>query len=843
MATRTWTTGRSAVVRLAVSLAVSLTACGGGGGGGADAGSGGDPNNTALAGADYLPLNVGDVWYLNSATSGPSVTRVTGTRVVDGRNVVVTTTTDNNGTVEQLYERTASGVMEVLQGSPSSLDRALALIPTLGLPLVAGQTSVPLNQTVSDAGDLDGDGRSDSVVLRAEVTVLGFESLVTPAGSWSRVAKVRTVLTEAFNLSLGNRQVTVTGTQTEWFAPNVGAVRSEYTVTGGGNDSSDQWLLQAFRAGGLRSEIVAPTILTRNPAAGNAATTLSLSVGFSEAMDTAADASNLIMVTAPGGGRVAGTVAWVDERTLAFTPSAAAASGNYQVEVAAATQDRVANGLVGDRSWSITVDRQGPQVLSVSPASGAVEVPLNSTVQINFDEVPAGASVSTQTVQLQQGGNAVPATVALSGRSVTITPTLPLQRGQVYGVVLAGVTDPLGNLGAGGEVGRFTADPGRLGAATMLPSGLAHSQVVAGDFNGDGRSDVVALAFDDATRSQVQVVLYRQLADGTLAAPVTLAFSATCGLVNLSAGDVDGDGRTDLLINHACGTEVLRQTTAGELASAGLIALNTYKSQLLRTATRPALVGWADAIDQRLLQFWTQDDQGRFNAASPVPIALSLIYDVHVADLNGDGLDDLVFWGPLSNGADIGVEVHLQVADGSFGPAREFAGGSCGGAHGVASGDVNGDGRRDLVLVSAGCLGGDRVAVLLQDTTGGYGAARLLPAAMNLQDVAVRDMDGDGRADIVTLHGTLGVGIYLQAADGGLAAETLYAFQGAGWPWMVQDVTGDGRADVVVAGALMRQKPALAGAALSRVGRRAAAAARPPLLQPAASQRSTNFTQ
>jgi Ca2+-binding RTX toxin-like protein len=86
--------------------------------------------------------------------------------------------------------------------------------------------------------------------------------------------------------------------------------------------------------------------------------------------------------------------------------------------------------------------------------------------------------------------------------------------------------------------------------------------------------------------------------------------------------------------------------------------------------------------------------------------------DVTTADVNGDGLADLIV-------ADFGggsVKVLLNDGTGHFGAAASYAAGSS--PFGVAAGDLDGDGKADLVV---GNLGGG-VTVLMNDGTGGFGA-------------------------------------------------------------------------------------------------------------------------
>ena len=800
------------------AAATLVGACGGGGGGG---GGGTGAGGNLPTADDYFPLNTGDVWYYDGAGGSVTEVRVTGTRVVSGQTVFVVASTDASGTTEDLYDKASAGVMRVPAPGASAFDIAMAKIPALQGPLVAGESRVPLDQSGVDVGDLDGDGRPDVASLRAEVTVVGFEALSTPAGAWANVAHLRTVITETVSLSGSNRTVTVTGTSDDWYAPNVGPVRSEISVVGPGGSQSDRLTLRAYRAGALRSEAVAPTVAVRSPAANSAVRDFNLSVTFGEAMDRYGLPTDALKLTGPDGQPVPGSVSWQDDRTLVFVPANALVSGAYVASVGAGLRDLVGNALAADPAWSFSLDRQGPLVVSMSPANGAVEVPLDSPIRIVFDEAPDPTSVTAATVRLSDVAGPLPTTLALAGRTLTVTPTQALRRAHNYEVTVHRVSDGLGNVNLIATLATFKTDAGRFAPAQPL-GGLAlvsRPELIV-DINADQRKDLVVLG-GVTSPGPAGIFVYRQRADGTLAPPEPVGVQSTCEVDGVMAAHLDNSGRSAIVVSHLCGMEVLRQTADGRLVTATTIDVTPHGvSQMaaLRSTARPSIVALPGVLTGPTFlgapQVWRQDAAGNFAAPVTVATALRAIYLLKVADIDGDGLDDLVLWGLLSSGTAYGVELIMQRADGSFGPSREIAVDHCGGGgnNGIAAGDVNGDGRTDLLLIGNDCNSNDRVALLLQDATGGFAAAAPLASAVNLEGVWLADIDGDGRTDVVTLHGTLGFGIYLQRPDGSLAAEVIYRSPGRGFDLAVGDVTGDGLVDIVSGGYLLRQKPTPAGA-------------------------------
>ena len=196
---------------------------------------------------------------------------------------------------------------------------------------------------------------------------------------------------------------------------------------------------------------------------------------------------------------------------------------------------------------------------------------------------------------------------------------------------------------------------------------------------------------------------------------------------------------------------------------------------------------------------------GTAQAQTPTSFAAPLSYStgvggsptsVAVGDVNGDGRPDIV----TANNSHIGTGtagVLLGLAGGGFAAMTNYPTGSNGIPKSVAVADVNGDGRLDLVAAN----GNSTVGVLLGRASGGFAAATTYPTVSTTFSVAVADVNGDGRPDIVAVNsGTNTIGVLLGQASGGFAAVTTYLV-GGGSPVgvAVADVNGDGRADLVTA--------------------------------------------
>ena len=121
---------------------------------------------------------------------------------------------------------------------------------------------------------------------------------------------------------------------------------------------------------------------------------------------------------------------------------------------------------------------------------------------------------------------------------------------------------------------------------------------------------------------------------------------------------------------------------------------------------------------------------------------------VRVSDMNGDGLLDVV---AMESSGD-GVNVHFQNANGTLNAPARFPV-LHGGGDDLEVGDVNHDGLPDIVVMS-GQGYSHSFGVLLQQPGGTFSAPVYYYVGVQYPGgIAVGDVNGDGRADVVVTYG------------------------------------------------------------------------------------------
>ena len=180
-----------------------------------------------------------------------------------------------------------------------------------------------------------------------------------------------------------------------------------------------------------------------------------------------------------------------------------------------------------------------------------------------------------------------------------------------------------------------------------------------------------------------------------------------------------------------------------------------------------------------------------------------------VADVDRDGHPDVIV--AIQNHS-FGTGTHGLAAvmrgngDGTFGEAVTYDSGG-GAPFSLAVADLNADGAPDIVmdnfcgLAGAGTCGPGTVGVLLNRGDGTFAGAVSWDLGDSSQTIAIADVNGDGRPDLVAAASFLGVSVLLGNGDGTFQQPT---FAGVGpiqaRSVAVADMNRDGRLDVVASG-------------------------------------------
>ncbi len=165
-------------------------------------------------------------------------------------------------------------------------------------------------------------------------------------------------------------------------------------------------------------------------------------------------------------------------------------------------------------------------------------------------------------------------------------------------------------------------------------------------------------------------------------------------------------------------------------------------------------------------------------------------WSMDIGDLTGNGKIDIVTCNNTANT----VSVLMGNGDGTFQSAVNYSTGTGTAPECVRLGDVNGDGRLDIITANAG---NNDISVLLNNGNGTFGAPTTFDTDTHPTSIAVGDMNGDGKLDIVTAnYATNDVSVLMGNGDGTFQSTVNYACGNEPETVVVADLNGDGKPDI-----------------------------------------------
>jgi FG-GAP-like repeat/FG-GAP repeat len=339
------------------------------------------------------------------------------------------------------------------------------------------------------------------------------------------------------------------------------------------------------------------------------------------------------------------------------------------------------------------------------------------------------------------GAIGLAASVAMAASSASPAPSF--SRARTYATGDGPWSVAIGDLNGDGKADLATADRGNrrvsvllnkgkgtFGARRDYGAGRSPSSVAIGDLNGDGTGDLVTA---NCKATTVSVLL--NMGDGRFQPKVD--YSTGSHPCSVAIGDLDGDGKPDLattssvLLNSGDGSfQTRRNYNVNGASDLAIGDLDGDGKRDLATANGGGVSVFLNKGDS---SFQARRDYGTGRETEAVAIG----------DLNGDGKPD------LASANSVSVSVLLNRGDGSFQARRDYARGHgcCVPATSVAIGDLNGDGKRDLVTPNSWYTH-YKVSVLLNRGDGTFQATLDYATAEGPQSVAIGDLNGDGKRDM-----------------------------------------------------------------------------------------------
>lgn len=297
-----------------------------------------------------------------------------------------------------------------------------------------------------------------------------------------------------------------------------------------------------------------------------------------------------------------------------------------------------------------------------------------------------------------------------------------------------------------------------------VPGSTDLDDVAAGDLDGDGKSDLVVVG-----RSSNEVRVHLGQGDGTFG-PETL-YTALNDPSGVAIGDIDRDLIPDLAVAGAT-EDVLLFFGNGDGSfdpTPGVVTLER-PGRKIRLADFDQ-DGNLDLVTRLDLTLAFGNGDGTFQAPvklSPAPSVNAdyQVFDHQVGDLDRDGLPDILVVEGTNGPKE--VNAFLSRGDGTFDQVFGFYAGGDTRSRSLGLGDLNLDAVLDVVVTEQDFLDDDRFAVALGDGAGGFQEQPGVYAGDGYQGdpTILADLDGDGVTDLLAA-GDDGVSVFSGLGDGG----------------------------------------------------------------------------
>ena len=326
---------------------------------------------------------------------------------------------------------------------------------------------------------------------------------------------------------------------------------------------------------------------------------------------------------------------------------------------------------------------------------------------------------------------------------------------------------------------------------------LPRSTKAFGDFNGDGKVDIIYFEVDANDRSLLQIALNDgsgRMVNGPRV-PLTLSRPALED-ITLTTADFNLDGRADVVARYRYGWQVLFSIAGSRLLGEPQLYLSGFVQQqfplsgdLNRDGKSDLHFLYGGGIETMLGSGTSFNGVRGFRYSDDIPRGGAFA----VGDVNGDSWPDVVTPGAMQNQ----IRILSGNGRGDFTIARTLTAtfDTLGEMQAMALRDFNRDGSLDLAVLYRAAR---TVEIWLNDGRGAFASRLKIIVGANATELGFADFNQDGTLDLVTNGAGGGFALYQGNGRGDFAPSAAsLGGANAGVAFEIADVHGDGKRDLI----------------------------------------------
>jgi hypothetical protein len=432
-----------------------------------------------------------------------------------------------------------------------------------------------------------------------------------------------------------------------------------------------------------------------------------------------------------------------------------------------------------------------PLITSFAPLSGSI----GATVTIagsNFSSTPTNNIVFF---------GAVRATVSAAS-STSLTVTVP--RGATYAAISV-TTNFLTAYSLQPFILTFPNGSPLSDSSFVLTKTLATTGpyfALVGDLDGDGKVDLITINTHYSNTDSISIFRNTSV-PGIINFSLNMQFALAGQNSNMAIGDVNGDGKLDIIVTNyylSTVTVFTNTTTSGVISFDAGTQFSTQNSPSsiaiadMDADGKPDLVVLSNTIDTITI-LRNLGIAGTVSFASKANFIVGLVpSSLAISDLDSDGLADIALVSPNSNLVMVYKNISLPGTLNFIGVSQYTLSGSL---RKILTTDFDGDGKPDLIITNDST---DNFFVYKNTGTMHSMSFSQIPNIISSPrpiDMQIGDLDGDGKPDIGSIIS--GVSILSNTSMVGsisFASQVNYPAGSTPLQILLADFDGDGRTDI-----------------------------------------------